>query len=251
MPTLYKAQLVEPETPMPEIVERMTKGLLPNARQILESLGYYTEHDFQFPDPESELTEGEQQGLEPVVGALVEAAVVSVRMVPGPLAATLDKIAKKPHLFFESELPAAVQWELANDYQRDDEKPGTFGMDIWGNEEVVSGYQFRRPTEANVRKAAEAALARIEKQRAAGRPHNHANEIVASRLGTIFRSSGQSIARRRQPEMRLGKLVFVEGGSFYEFLELVLPTLNRYLNEQGRSPVTTETVVRLVTERSS
>jgi hypothetical protein len=248
MPTLYKAQLVEPETPMVEILDRMATGLMPNAREILDSLDYYNEHNFEIPDSESELTAGEQQGLEPVVGALVEAAVVSVRMVPGPLVATLDKIAKKPHLFFESELPAAVQWELANDYQRDDEKPGTFGMDIWGGEEVVSGYQFQRPIEANIRKAAEAALGRIEEQRAAGRPHNHANAIIALRLGTIFRSSGQSIARRRQPEMRCGKLVFVEGGPFYDFLELVLPTLNRYLNEQGRSPVTTETVVRLVTK---
>jgi hypothetical protein len=48
--------------------------------------------------------------------------------------------------------------------------------------------------------------------------------------------------------MRRGKLVFVEGGPFYDFLKLILPTLNGYLREQGRSPVTAETVVRLVNE---
>jgi hypothetical protein len=77
---------------------------------------------------------------------------------------------------------------------------------------------------------------------------NWANKIVALDLGKVLRSSGQSIVRRRYPEMRRGKLVFVEGGPFYDFLKLILPTLNGYLREQGRSPVTAETVVRLVNE---
>ena len=49
--------------------------------------------------------------------------------------------------------------------------------------------------------------------------------------------------------MRDGEAVYVEGGGpFYEFLELVLKPLQRYLRERGLAPVTVATIVRLVTD---
>jgi hypothetical protein len=192
MPTKYKAQLTEPETPMPEIWDRMFDGLIPSARAILDSLGYYVERDLQIPGQESELTEDEERELEPIARVLMEAAAISVRMRDGVLDATLDKVAKDPSLFFDVQLPAAAQWEIAKNYQRNDERPGTCCMDIWGDDQTVFAPSRAAPTEANVRKAAEAARRRIEQQRSSGRPHNHANRIVADGLGTIFRSVGHS-----------------------------------------------------------
>jgi hypothetical protein len=61
MATHHKAQLIEAEPPMVEILERMAGGLAPNARQILDSLGYYNEHDWQIPSQGSDLTKQEQQ----------------------------------------------------------------------------------------------------------------------------------------------------------------------------------------------
>jgi hypothetical protein len=251
MPTHYKAQLTEAETPMTEILNRMSEGVAANARPILDLLGYYNTHDLPIPGQGVDLTEEEKRELEPIVRALAEAAITSVRMKDAVVMATLQRVKKNPHLLFDDQLPAAVQWELANDYQRDDEKPGKFGLDIWGNEEVISGYEFQRLTEANIKRASEAALARIKKRQTKGRPHNWANKIIAFETSKIFRSSGQPIARRRRPEMSGRKLVHVEAGPFYDFLNLVLTPLNRFLVEQQCPPVTTETVVRLVSEKFS
>jgi hypothetical protein len=60
----------------------------------------------------------------------------------------------------------------------------------------------------------------------------------------IFRRSGQPIRRRREPVMRRGKVVYVEAGPVYDFLELVLKPLRAYLREHGLAPVTTETIAR-------
>jgi hypothetical protein len=48
--------------------------------------------------------------------------------------------------------------------------------------------------------------------------------------------------------MRRGHAVFVEGGPFYDFLELVLKPLRAYLRERKLAPVTTETIVRLIAD---
>jgi hypothetical protein len=253
MPTIHKAQLTDPETPMLEIWDRMFKGLIPNARPILDFLGYYAERDLHIPASESELTEEEKRELEPIARALTEAAIKSVQMTDGALVSTLDKVAKNPSLFFESQLPAAVQWEIANDYRRGSEEPGTLGIDIWGDQQTVYTFELEAPTEANIGKAAEAARRRIQEQRKGGRPHNGANRILADRLGTIFRSSGQSITRRWQPRggTLKEKLIDVEIGPFHDFLELVLPPLDLYLSEQKLSPVTIESIVRFARKPGS
>jgi hypothetical protein len=251
MPTIYKARLAEPETPMLEIWNRMFKGLVPNARAILDCLGYYAERDLQVHSQESELTQEEEEELKPIARALMEAAIKSVQMSDGVLVSTLNKVAKNPTLFFEGQLPAAVQWEMAIDYQRGEERPGTFCLDIWGDEQTICAYSLETPTEASIKRAAEAALRPVQKGRRSGRPRNQANPIIAHRLGTIYRSSGHKIIRRWQYEMSDKSLIQVETGPFYYFLELVLPPLNLYLREQGRPPVAIESVVRLVTEEFS
>jgi hypothetical protein len=48
--------------------------------------------------------------------------------------------------------------------------------------------------------------------------------------------------------MRGDELVFIEAGPFCDFLELVVPPLQRYLRERELAPVTVDTVVRFVTE---
>jgi hypothetical protein len=251
MPTLYKAQLIEPETPMLEIWERMFNGLIPNARAILDFLGFYAERGLPIPNNETELTEEEKKELESIARALMESAVRNVQMRDGPVVATLGKVANNPSLFFEHELPASVQWEMAIDYQRGDEKPGSFAMDIWGNEHTACAYPLEKPTEANIQKAAEAALRRINEQRTSGRPPNPANQSLAELLGKVFRATGHPIARRNVPAgMFKDKITYAEEGLFHEFLELVLPTLRLYLREQRLPPVTTDSIVRLAQKAS-
>ena len=163
------------------------------------------------------------------------------------LVATLQKVSKNPSLFSSGQLPAAVEWEIACNYQRSDEKPATNWQDVWGNQSWVEG-DVEVPTEANIAKAALSAIQSIQSLRKRGRPPNAANQILADRLGEIFRSSGQRIARLRLPEMRRDKLISIEGGPFHDFLNLVLPPLQRHLRDQQLAPVTVDTIVRFVTE---
>ena len=137
---------------------------------------------------------------------------------------------------------------IACNYQRGDEKPGTHWSDVWGDQPAIFEGQVEVPTDANIKKAALAAIVRIQSTRKRGRRLNAANQVLADRLGEIFRQSGQPIARHRRADMRRGKLVYVEDGPFYDFLRLVLPPLQAYLRERRLAPVTIDTIVRLATE---
>jgi hypothetical protein len=119
--------------------------------------------------------------------------------------------------------------------------------DVWGDQLAAFPGEVEQPGNVNIAKAASAAIATIQAARKAGRTRNLADQIVADRLGEIFRRSAQPIRRRREPVMRQGKLVYVEGGLVYDFLELVLKPLRAYLRKHGLAPVTTGTIVRLIT----
>jgi hypothetical protein len=249
MPTLSKAQLIEPESPWGAAFDRMYLELCRDRIPILTSLGFYAEHDLPPPEENSDAipTKDEEEELRQIASALTVAAAASTVMPAGVLVATLQKVSKHPGLFFGRELPAAVEWAMACDYQRADEQPGTHWRDVWGDQVGKFAGEVEQPTEANIAKAARAAIDSVQETRKAGRTHNRADQILADRLGEIFRRSGQPIRRRREPVMRRRKLVYVEGGPIYDFLELVLKPLRGHLHERQLAPVTTETIVRLIT----
>jgi hypothetical protein len=251
MPTLAKAQLIEPESPWAAPSEKMYQELCRDRRLILTALGFYAKRDLPLPEEDSEgvPTTEEERELLPIAGALAAAAVESTVMPTAVLVASLLKVSKKPSLFFTRELPAPVEWAIACDYQRGEEPLGTHWRDVWGDQVARFPGEVEQPTEANIAKAARAAIATIQESRKPGRTHNRADQVLADRLGEIFRGSGQPIRRRNEPVMRDDKVVYVEGGGpFYHFLELVLKPLQRYLRERGLLEVTVATIVRLVTD---
>lgn len=245
MPTLHRPRLTESATPMLEVWDRMHDGLVPNARAILNMIDYHDRYDVEPSQQGSDLSESEKEGLKPIVRSLMDAAIESEVVRGGVLASTLNKIAKNPSLF-TNQLSGAVQWEMACEYRRGEEKPGTYCMDIWGNNQTLGTYSLEIPSAANIARAAEAACCRIKVARSAGRPLNPANRILAERLSEVFLSSGQSIARRRQSvKMFDKKVVYAERGVFRDFLELVVPPLQKLLRENALAPVTIDSVVRL------
>jgi hypothetical protein len=222
----------------------MYQGLVLRARQILEMLGYYVERDLEVPAPDSPLTQEEEAELTPIAAALTIAAVEMQRMSVGVQIATLKKLATAPSAV--SDLPGGIQWQLAANHRRNEEKPGEFALDIWGSAQVRAPYIMGEPTPENVARAAEGALKRLESARVRGRPRNPAHEILAERLGPIFRASGRQIRRYRKklPKPAKVKAIYFETGPFHEFLELILPPLQGFLREQKLAPVSVETVVR-------
>jgi hypothetical protein len=249
MPTLSKPQLIEPESPWGAAFDQMYLELCRDRVPILTALGFYAEHDLLARDENSDAvpTKDEETELRQIASALMVAAAASEAMPTGVLVATLETVSKNPSLFFKRTLPAAVEWAIACDYQRGDEPPGTHWRDAWGDQVGTFPGEVEQPTDSNIAKAAGAAIATIQATRKAGRTRNLADQILADRLGEIFRRSGQPIRRRREPFMRWGKLVYVEGGPIYDFLEVVLKPLRSHLHERQFAPVTTETIVRLIT----
>jgi hypothetical protein len=250
MPTLAKAQLTEPESPWGTTYDQIYVELCRDRGPILTALGFYAEHDLPLPEENSNAipTKDEEEELRQIASALTVAAAASAEMPIGVLIETLKKVSKNPSLFFPPKLPQPVEWAIAADYQRGEEPPGTHWRDVWGDQVARSPGEVEEPTESNIAKAAHAAIARIQETRKAGRPYNQADQILAVRLGAIFRRSGRPIRRRREPVMRRGKLVHVENGPVYDFLELVLKPLRAHLREKLLAPVTTETIVRRITE---
>lgn len=247
MPTLSKAQLTEPESPWLEIWDGMYRYLCLNRGAILTLLGFYAEHDLE-AESVGNPTRDEEAELRPIATALTFAAIAAEVMPSGRLIATLKKVSKSPSLFFSGQLPAAVEWIIACNYQRSDEKPATHWRDVWGGQPAIFEGQVGTPTELNVARAATSATRRLQNVRKRGRPYNSANQMVADGLGDIFRLSGNLIVRHREPAMRFGKLVVIESGPFYDFLNLVLPPLKRHLRDRKLAHVTVNTIVRLVTE---
>jgi hypothetical protein len=161
MPPILKPQLTEPEISMLEIYERMLGGLLPIARTVLFNLNYYKEGDLQIPAQAAALTDDEKALLAPIAQVLMEAAVEGQRLSAGVSFATLRKLSKSPALFRDRQLPAVVEWDLARDYGRGDEPPGTTRLKSCGDEKTVSEYAFEAPTEANIKRAAAASSTTI------------------------------------------------------------------------------------------
>src|SRR6266851_9495670 len=175
MPTVAKPQLIESESPWGAPFDRMYLSLCRDRVPILTALGFYAERDLTPPASSDAVpTKDEEEELRQIASALTVAAAASEVMPTRVLVATLKKVSKNPNLFFGRELPQPVEWALADDYQRGDEPPGTHWRDVWGDQVAAFPGQVEQPTDRNIAKAADAAIARI--QRKAGRPYNEADQ---------------------------------------------------------------------------
>ncbi|MGY4509062.1 hypothetical protein [Bradyrhizobium sp. USDA 3650] len=254
MPTHYKSQLLETAVPWLQVRDRMYLGLQPAARSILTILEFYAERELEPLANGVPLLTDEQAELEPIVAALTVAGVLSQAMRSGTLVATLAQVAKAPDLFYTHELPAAVQWELAQDTQRALEAPGTFSMDVWATENTRVPYTFGRPTEEILASAAARARDRNQEARTPGHPEHPAHRELAERLGPIFRAGKEQIFRQRKKVVRREHgeefQTYQEGGPFSDFLELVLPPLQDFLRENRLPPVTIAAIVRTAMSHS-
>jgi hypothetical protein len=128
MPTLAKAQLIESISPWRAAYDRMYLELRHDRAAILSAIGFYVEHGLNPPeDPDAIPTDQEEDELRQIASALTVAAAASQAMSAGVLVATLAKVSKNPSLLFGRELPQAVEWSIACDYQRAEEPRARIG----------------------------------------------------------------------------------------------------------------------------
>jgi hypothetical protein len=254
MPTLYVADLVERETPWPEIWQQMYDGLLPKARQILSILSYYFHRDLPLPASGVPLSAEEHEELSQIASILSTAAVECERMPDGLQIASFKKIANAKIRGINdlvARAPAAVQWALAGSYQRDQEPAGTFALDILGADRIRWNHIIGEPAPERLKSAAELARARNQSRRSRGRRHHRAYGPLAVSLGDCFRGSGKPTTRRHEKGRAgaVSEAIYTgKGREFYDFLEMVLIPLSEFLRERNLPPLTIESLVRLASK---
>jgi hypothetical protein len=246
MPTLSNAQLTGPDSPWGAAFDQMYLELCRDRVSILTALGFYAEHDLPPGEENSDAipTTKEEEALRQIASALTVAAAASTAMPAGVLAATLLTVSKNPGLFFTRELLAPVEWAIACDYQRDDEPPGTHWRDVWGDQVAAFPGEIEQPTDVNIAKAAGAAIVSFQKTRKAGRKHTLI-EFLQTDWATSFAGAGSRFAGAASRSC--ARASWSTWKAVRSTIFLSLKPLRAYLGEQRLAPVTTETIVRLIT----
>jgi len=199
VPTLAKAQLTEPESPWGAAFDQMYLSLCRDRVPILTALDF-RRTDLPVPEENSSTipTKDEERGIASnSQRAHVAAAASEELCLPAYWSPHFKKVSKQPSLFLARELPQPVEWALADDYQRGDEPPGTHWRDVWGDQVAAFPGQVETADEANIAKAADAAIARI--QRKACRPYNEADQILAVSWAQFFAAADTRFAAAASP----------------------------------------------------
>jgi hypothetical protein len=219
-----------------------------HAVPILHAAGFYENHDIEPSAPSARLGDEEKDALERVVTALTIAANCAHRTPPRLMAAWLKAVSRRPELFRSEGLPPEALEAIAAHYRRGTESSGEHIQDVFSSRRIRFPGRKLRPTSRNIARAAQAALASLQRPR--GRPQNVANYTAAEYLASTYRFlSGRRIARH-QTTVDLGfKRLVIEDGPFHEFLEAVIGPLQKHLKTYGLPTVTIETIERIVAER--
>jgi hypothetical protein len=226
----------------------MQEAVFATGEAVLRKLGFYHEHgrpeDFGGKFKE-QVQKYRDQVLSEIAGALTLAASISQLISPPVLIATLGKVRKQPDLIVRNDFSGAVLWFLAGYYQRAIEKPGTYWPDIVGEAPANFKMPLEKPSPENISAAASRAIASLQKSRMPGRSRNSANKSLAEKLGEIFLRYNANITRHSlESSLGRGRYYQVDGGPFFEFVEMVLEPLQAYLRENDFPTVSASGVVR-------
>jgi hypothetical protein len=237
MPTLSKPKLKEGPSVWRTPHRLMLAELTKNKTIILEQLRFYCEHD----RPEDfggkfkkQVQVHEKAVLLEIAAALTCAASVSASISISVRIATLKKVRAKPELILKKTFPAAVLWIIAENYQRKNEKPGTYWPDVFGVRPKRFPGRIKKPASSCIIAAASRALLASEAGRTPGRPRNSANEALAEMLGPIFRRYNRKLTRHSiESSLGNGRHYQIDSGPFLTFAKAVLKPLQAYLKQHG------------------
>lgn len=135
--------------------------------------------------------------------------------------ATLRAIEKDPSVILSSGVEPEALARVASNYQRGDEKPGTFWFDVDRPDDVPL------PDPQRVSKAASVAIERLEGLVRSGRPRDVMLDYLGDRLLACYLRFNETA--RRHSIAADGDRAQAEAGPFLEFLTTVVAPLNRFL----------------------
>jgi hypothetical protein len=223
MPTKYKPQLDHVGFDWFNQSDQFHQDLLANEPKILEKLGYGNE----YARPWQEVVHSEARDLmRELSGAISLAAAIRMDAgfkAPNKLISTLEAVKKDPSLILTRQLEPEALGMLASHYQRANERPGTFWWDVDRQENAPL------PDLERVRQAASNAIIALKSEARPGRLPDEATKVVALKAREIYLGYNLSVTRHSVASVSHGKDCQVDAGPFFEFLELLLAPLNRFL----------------------
>jgi hypothetical protein len=224
MPTIQRPQLDHVSFSWREEGDLFHWELDAQRPEILERSGFNRE----FGDPAdapSINTEGEgAKFIMELSGILSHAAAIKMDAGHKPankIIATLKAIEKDPSLILNSGVEPEALATVALNYQRGEEKPGTFWFDVDRSDDVPP------PDPKRVSEAASVAIERLESAAHSGRPHDFMLDYLGDRLLACFLRFNQKATRHSIATD--GDRAQAAAGPFLEFLTVVIAPLNRFL----------------------
>jgi hypothetical protein len=225
MPTIHKPQLDHVGFKWSKDAGRLHEALVSQAVAICHAVGSRREPHDAGPSTSSALNEEESELIRRCSGAISLAAARQIDAgykAPNTLIATLNEIEKNPSLILERDIEPEALGCLGSSYQRNDERPGTFWFDVFGDEGVPVADPER------VKEAASRAIDILKAEASKGRPKNVVMEQLAFRLIEIYSGFNDKAGRRSILSWKDDNYFQIEDSRFVRFLELVIAPLNQF-----------------------
>jgi hypothetical protein len=222
MPTIHRPQLDHLSFSWHEDGDRFHLELVAQSSQTLERAGFNKEFGDSGAVPSINTQKAGAEFILELSGILSQAAAIKMDAGYKPankIIATLKAIKNDPSLILEGGVEPETLAVVASNYQRGDEKPGTFWFDVDRSDDVPL------PDPQRVSKAASVAIGKLSARR--GQPRNVMLDFLGDKLLACYLRFNSTAGRHSIAAD--GDRAQAEAGPFLEFLTVVIVPLNRFL----------------------
>jgi hypothetical protein len=243
VPTKYKPQLDHVGFDWFNQSNQFHLELLAVETEVLEKSGFEREYGYSRSKPARDEARELINELSGIISLAAATRMDAGFKAPNKLIATLEAVEKDPSLILSHDLEPEALGVLGLHYQRADELPGTYWFDVDRQVDVPS------PEAELVARAASMAIFALKSEAKPGRLPDQVTDLLAVKTRAIFLRYNASITRH---SVATGEFSQTEAGPYFEFLELLLAPLNRFLAGLSKdyrvAPVSAASVARLATE---
>jgi hypothetical protein len=230
MPTKYKAQLDHIGFDWTKDVGIIRQSLVAKKNSILAKAGFSGVRECAY-NPATQTIETERCAfIEDICGALSWAAAVQMDggfKAANKIIATLESVERDPSIINSRNVEPEALGMIACHYQRADEAPGKYWMDVYQDE---GAHQLNLQ---QVRRAALIAISSLRTEVKRGRPNKLPLDILGEKLRDLFLRYNEVATRNSIASD--GEVAQVEAGPYFEFCEAVIAPLNEFFGSLPQS----------------